>query len=128
MYKSSIFKPLASNDPLHVSMLKQIKETNKVDFIVMWNNRNIRRKQPADVIHAFKVFCDKIGKEKADKVCLLMHTQPVDENGTDLPAVIDAVAPNCNIIFSDKRRLQNELNWNYNIADVTINIANNINK
>jgi len=54
-----------------------------------------------------------------------MHTQPVDDNGTDLPAVIDAVASNCNIIFSEKRRLQHELNWNYNIADVTINIANN---
>jgi glycosyltransferase involved in cell wall biosynthesis len=49
----------------------------------------------------------------------------VDENGTDLPAVIDAVASDCNIIFSEKRRLQHELNWNYNIADVTINIANN---
>jgi glycosyltransferase involved in cell wall biosynthesis len=54
-----------------------------------------------------------------------MHTQPVDENGTDLPAVIEAVAPNCNIIFSEKRRPQEELNLIYNLADVTINIANN---
>ena len=54
-----------------------------------------------------------------------MHTQPVDENGTDLPAVIETMAPNCNIIFSEKRRLQHELNYNYNIADCTINIANN---
>jgi glycosyltransferase involved in cell wall biosynthesis len=54
-----------------------------------------------------------------------MHTQPVDENGTDLPAVVDAVAPGCNIIFSDKRRPVEELNLLYNIADCTINIANN---
>ena len=47
------------------------------------------------------------------------------ENGTDLYAVIETMAPECNIIFSEKRRLQHELNWNYNIADVTINIANN---
>ena len=95
------------------------------DFILYWSNRNIRRKQPADVIYAFKLFCEKIGKEKADKCLLLMHTQPVDDNGTDLPAVIEAVAPECNIKFSEKRRLQHELNWNYNLADCTINIANN---
>ena len=95
------------------------------EFVLYWSNRNIRRKQPADVIVAFQKFCDKIGKEKADKCVLLMHTQPIDENGTDLPAVIEAVAPNCNIIFSEKRRLQEELNLLYNLADCTINIANN---
>ena len=95
------------------------------EFVLYWSNRNIRRKQPADVIVAFQKFCDKIGKDKADKCVLLMHTQPIDENGTDLPAVIEAVAPNCNIIFSEKRRLQEELNLLYNLADCTINIANN---
>ncbi|MEY4332445.1 MAG: Rhodothermus phage [Bacteroidota bacterium] len=104
---------------------KEILGGKEYDFVLYWSNRNIRRKQPSDVIVAFKRFCDMIGKEKADKVCLLMHTQPVDENGTDLPAVIEAVAPECNIIFSEKRRPQNELNLLYNIADATINIANN---
>jgi glycosyltransferase involved in cell wall biosynthesis len=104
---------------------KEILGDKEYDFVLYWSNRNIRRKQPADVIVAFQKFCDKIGKEKADKCVLLMHTQPVDENGTDLPAVIDAVAPNCNIIFSEKRRPQEELNLIYNLADVTINIANN---
>jgi glycosyltransferase involved in cell wall biosynthesis len=104
---------------------KEILGDKEYDFVLYWSNRNIRRKQPADVIVAFQKFCDKIGKEKADKCVLVMHTQPVDENGTDLPAVIDAVAPNCNIIFSEKRRPQEELNLIYNLADVTINIANN---
>jgi glycosyltransferase involved in cell wall biosynthesis len=104
---------------------KEILGGKDYEFVLYWSNRNIRRKQPADVIVAFQKFCDKIGKEKADKCVLVMHTQPVDENGTDLPAVIDAVAPNCNIIFSEKRRPQQELNFLYNIADATINIANN---
>lgn len=104
---------------------KEILGGKDYDFVLYWSNRNIRRKQPSDVIYAFKLFCDKIGKEKADKCVLVMHTQPVDDNGTDLPAVIEAIAPNCNIIFSEKRRPQTELNWNYNIADCTINIANN---
>jgi glycosyltransferase involved in cell wall biosynthesis len=42
-----------------------------------------------------------------------------------LYAVIEELAPGINIRFSEKRRVQQELNWNYNIADVTINIANN---
>jgi len=118
---TNIYKPAE----VSAEFRKEILGGKDYDFVLYWSNRNIRRKQPADVIVAFKRFCDKIGKEKADKVCLVMHTQPVDENGTDLPAVIDVMAPDCNIIFSEKRRPQEELNLIYNIADVTINIANN---
>ena len=104
---------------------KQILGDKEYDFVLYWSNRNIRRKQPADVIVAFKRFCDMIGKDKADKCVLLMHTQPVDENGTDLPAVIETMAPECNILFSDARRPVDQLNLQYNLADATINIANN---
>jgi len=118
---TNIYKPAE----VSAEFRKEILGGKDYEFVLYWSNRNIRRKQPADVIVAFKKFCDKIGKEKAEKVCLVMHTQPVDENGTDLPAVIDVMAPECNIIFSEKRRPQEELNLIYNIADVTINIANN---
>ena len=104
---------------------KEILKGGDYDFVLYWSNRNIRRKQPADVIWAFNRFCEMIGEEKAKKVCLVMHTQPVDENGTDLPKVIEAVASKSNIIFSEKRRPVEELNLIYNIADCTINIANN---
>ena len=104
---------------------KEILGGKEYDFVFYWSNRNIRRKQPADVIWAFNRFCEMIGEERAKKVCLVMHTQPVDENGTDLPKVIEAVASKANIIFSDKRRPVEELNLIYNIADCTINIANN---
>ena len=118
---TNIYKPAE----VSAEFRKEILGGKDYEFVLYWSNRNIRRKQPADVIVAFKKFCDRIGKEKADKVCLVMHTQPVDENGTDLPAVIDVMAPECNIIFSEKRRPQEELNLIYNIVDVTINIANN---
>ena len=95
------------------------------DFVFFWSNRNIRRKQPSDVIMAFKDFCDRIGEEKASKVALIMHTQPIDQNGTNLREVYSTLAPDCNIIFSDKRRTTEELNYLYNIGDVTINIAGN---
>ena len=40
------------------------------EFIVFYNNRNIRRKMPGDVVLAFKTFCDMLPKEEADKCAL----------------------------------------------------------
>ena len=97
----------------------------KLDFIVFWNNRNIRRKQPADVILAYKHFCDQLPEEDAKRCALFMHTQVTDANGTDLKAVRDALCPDYKVIFSDQSVSQKELNYFYNIADVTINIASN---
>jgi len=100
-------------------------KNNNAEFVVFWNNRNIRRKQPGDVILAYKTFCDSLPKEKAEKCLLLMHTQPRDDNGTDLPAVKRALCNDYNITFSGVGIDDKQLNYYYNIADVTINIASN---
>lgn len=118
---TDIYKPVE----VPAEFRNEILKDKDYDFIFYWSNRNIRRKQPADVIWAYNLFCEMVGKDKADRTALVMHTQPVDENGTDLPKVVEAVANGRNIIFSDKRRTVEELNWLYNIADCTINIANN---
>ena len=96
-----------------------------IEFIVLYNSRNIRRKMPGDVVLAFKTFCDMLPKEKADKCALLMHTQPRDENGTDLPELVKAVAPDTKVYFSDQKLDNKHMNFLYNMADVTINIASN---
>jgi len=96
-----------------------------IEFIVLYNSRNIRRKMPGDVVLAFKTFCDMLPKEEADKCALLMHTQPRDENGTDLPELVKAVAPDIKIYFSDQKLDNKHMNFLYNMADVTINIASN---
>ena len=46
-------------------------------------------------------------------------------NGTDLIAVKDALCPDYKIIFSDRAVTQQQLNFFYNMADVTANIASN---
>ena len=94
-------------------------------FIIFWNNRNIRRKLPGDVIMAYKHFCDKLPKEEADKCALIMHTQPRDENGTDLPEVVRQVCPDYDVIFSHKKLDNRGLCYLYNIADVGMNMASN---
>ena len=121
----NIFQPMHKLDPAFVSMDKKIKEDNGVDFVVFWNNRNIRRKQQGDVILAFKHFVDQLPAEQQTKVALIMHTQAVDENGTDLRAVAKTLAPSCKIIFSEQKMSAHDLNAMYNVADVVVNIGSN---
>jgi glycosyltransferase involved in cell wall biosynthesis len=119
------FQPMHHLDPAYVSMYTKIKEENGVDFVVFWNNRNIRRKQPGDVILAFKHFVDQLPTDKQRRVALVMHTQAVDENGTDLRAVAKTLAPDCKIIFSEQKMSAHDLNAMYNVADVVVNIGSN---
>ena len=96
-----------------------------VNFIFFWNNRNIRRKHPADLILAYKTFCDRLPKEDANKCLLLMNTQVSDENGTDLSAVKRAVCPDYKIEITNGGVDLKTLNFFYNMSDVVVNIADN---
>ena len=117
-----IFKPL---EKVSKEALDIVNGDEKYDFILFFNNRNIRRKQPSDVIYSYRLFCDKLPKEKSDKCLLLMHTQPIDDNGTDLFAVINSICPNYKVKFINEKVEAERLNEFYNIVDCTINIANN---
>jgi glycosyltransferase involved in cell wall biosynthesis len=91
------------------------------DFILFFNSRNIRRKCISDLLAAHKVFLDSLPKEKADKVALVLHTQVVDGNGTDLDAVKTLLlGKKSNVFFSDQRIDTAELNILYNIADAIV--------
>jgi glycosyltransferase involved in cell wall biosynthesis len=124
----NIFRPITEGDIDYEEFKKietDFKNKHGVKFIIFWNNRNIRRKQPGDVILAFKKFCDMLPKENRKEVCLLMKTQVVDENGTDLWAVKKNICPNYKVLFEDSIIIPKVMNFFYNLADVTINIASN---
>ena len=106
-------------------MKSELFQGKDIDFCLFYNNRNIRRKMTSDTIMAFKTFADKLPKEKRDKTAFVLHTQPSDNNGTDLPAVVQEMCPDLNIIFSTQKLENKHLNYLYNIADVTINLASN---
>ena len=104
---------------------KQVLGGKDYKFVLFWMNRNIKRKQPSDVIWAFNKFRDGLSEEDKNKVCLIMHTAPIDQNGTNLIEVQKRIAPDCDIKFSTDRVNQEQLNWLYNLSDCTINIAGN---
>jgi len=116
------FRPIEISDPHFTNLCKfrqNLFGANDPDFVLFFNSRNIRRKNPSNLILAYKLLCDSLPKEDAANMCLLLHTDRVDPNGTDLPAVVHAVCPNYRVQFTDRKYNEQELNYLYNIADIT---------
>jgi len=106
---------------------QQIFQDEEKEFVMFFNSRNIRRKQIPDTMLAFKYFLDKLPKEKADKCCLILHTEVISEAGTNLEEVRKILFkdyPNA-IMFSTNKLGNKELNYLYNIADVQILLTSN---
>jgi hypothetical protein len=98
---------------------------NRYKFKILYLNRNIRRKQPGDTVLAYKTFLDSLTPEQRNECCIIFHTAAVDEAGTDLKAVCGAIIPDGNVIFTDTKFTDKELNYLYNSCDVYINLASN---
>jgi glycosyltransferase involved in cell wall biosynthesis len=90
------------------------------NFVALFNSRNIHRKRVSDLVLAYAKMCEGLAKEQSDKCLLVLHTDPVDQHGTDLPALVRALCP-YPVAFSDKKLEERQLNWLYNIADVVCN-------
>ena len=122
-----IFKPLDHSSDEFKNFKKSLFKDKEHDFVVFFNSRNIHRKRPGDTILAFRYFCDMIGKEKAKKCALVLHTQASDNNGTDLRAVKEAICDPeyVNVYFSQERLAPAQMNLLYNIADLNILISSN---
>tara|TARA_R100001163_G_C5064480_1_gene202115 strand:+ start:96 stop:1529 length:1434 start_codon:yes stop_codon:yes gene_type:complete len=121
------FFPIREGDELYPKLIEFKKQTVPVetDFIVYFNSRNIHRKRPGDTLMAYKHFCDIIGEEKAKRTALVMHTQPTDNNGTDLQAMKNTFYPNGNIFFSSAKISPQQMNFMYNMADLTVLLSSN---
>ncbi len=121
------YHPLPADDEKMLETRKRLFGDAQVDYVVFYNSRNIRRKQTSDIIYAFNIFMSKLTPEQRERVRLVLHTQPVDDNGTDLPRVIRDVTPDIEkyVVFSPNRTEYDYLNHLYNIADVTINMSSN---
>ena len=69
----------------------------------------------------FNEFAEEVGP---DKVRLIMHTNPKDQHGQDLEAIIKSLdADDGRIMLSTNKVSQKDLGAFYNIADCTINIS-----
>jgi glycosyltransferase involved in cell wall biosynthesis len=115
------FYPIENETDELKEFKKYITKGKEYDFILLFNSRNIRRKSIPDTILAWKLFIDRLPKEKAEKCLLILHTEPISDHGTDIPAVIDYLFPNnTNIVISNEKLPMDKMNLLYNCADGTI--------
>ena len=126
-----VFFPIAEGNPKWGELQtfkKQLFGGKEYDFTLMFNSRNIRRKSFPDTLLAWKQFTDDLPEEERSKVALIAHTQPVDENGTDLPAVIEMLwgetPPNV-FITGLNRFIPEQMNLLYNCSDAGILLSSN---
>ena len=108
---------------------KEIKELRKDNFpdwkedkfVFFWNNRNARRKLPSSILWWSKEWRDEVGHDKA---CMVMHTDPFDDNGPNLDAIMQELKlKEGQLFFSRDKVDQHHLAAMYNMADCTINIS-----
>jgi glycosyltransferase involved in cell wall biosynthesis len=119
---SNIFKPLDSEEKRKELREKYFKSDDK--FVIMWNNRNAKRKQSGTLIHWYSKFLDKLDEEQAKKCVLLMHTDPADPYGQDLNMILkDFGLDKGQVLLSREKVPPHNLAAMYNISDVVVNIS-----
>lgn len=96
---------------------------DNIEFIALCNNANLRRKQIPDVIFSFKSFCDTLPNKQRSKVALILHTNPMSSKGCNVYDIVNSLGDEYNIYVSEHKLSDTLLNYLYNIADVTINLA-----
>ena len=125
-----VFRPLTEeekNSSEFNAFKANMLQGKDIDFTLLFNSRNIRRKQIPDTILAYRHFIDSLPFEQAKKCLLLLHTNPVDEHGTDLHAVIELLCTGeqYNVHFTNGMYDNTRMNWLYNIADCSILLTSN---
>jgi len=125
--KDHFYPVNTSEDTQQLETFKQEISIEDKDFVLFFNSRNLRRKAIPNTMLAYKAFCERIGERQAKKCVFILHTDPVDNAGTDLYKVTDHLIndPTVDIRFSTSKVAPNRLNQFYNVADATIQMSSN---
>jgi glycosyltransferase involved in cell wall biosynthesis len=124
---SNVFKPLPENDKAIKARKQAIfgQNSSDYDFIIFYNSRNIQRKKTSNTILSFRMFCDSLPPEKAAKCALILHTEVVQDAGTDLVAIIQSLCPMYKVIIDEGRYTPEDMAAYYNLADITVLVSSN---
>lgn len=122
---SDMFFPIESTNPTLKEFRTRLFSGKDYQFVIMYNSRNVHRKRTSNIILAFRHFCDNIPEEESSKCVLVLHTEIMQDAGTNLIAVKEALCPNYNIVFSPGKLSPQDMNMMYNIADTVVNASSN---
>jgi glycosyltransferase involved in cell wall biosynthesis len=120
---AEVFYPLSDEQSLQAK--RQILRGKPDDeFVMLWVGRNARRKQPGDLLWAWKMFIDRIkAKYGHTKATLVMHTDPNDTEGPNLFSLVDLFRLQNNVAFSTERTSFDDMRSLYAASDCSINVS-----
>jgi glycosyltransferase involved in cell wall biosynthesis len=91
-------------------------------FTCLYVSRNARRKMISDILVSWRDFIEELQQKYGHKkATMVLHTDPLDQEGTNLHQVIDLLGIRENIVFSKDRIGFNEMRSLYNMCDTIVN-------
>lgn len=119
------FKPIEQQKVEELK--KQILGEDRAEhFIGLWINRNAKRKRSNDVLESWKLFLDKLELTDGHRnATLIMHTDPYDDQGSNLVKTSEMLGLQKNVFFSRDRLGFEQIAILHNISDFCLNISLN---
>lgn len=122
---SEIYYPI-SDDESKAQKVKLLGKDRADHFTALFVSRNARRKMPSDILVSWKQFLDKLQERHGHKkATLLMHTDPLDQEGPNLYHVTEMLDIVDNVKFSKSRIDFNEMRNVYAACDTVVNRSSN---
>jgi glycosyltransferase involved in cell wall biosynthesis len=95
-------------------------------FKVLWVNRNATRKMPGDLLDSWQRFLAQLEEKHGHRQALLiMHTDPGDGEGPNLPAMTELLGITPNVMYSTDKYDFDRMNILHNFADAYVNVSKN---
>lgn len=120
-----LYKPISKEESMQFK--KRLLGNERADhFTALYVSRNARRKMTADILVSWKLFLkDLQEKHGHTKASIIMHCDPLDQEGTNLHSVIDMLGIKENTIFSKDRIGFEDMRVLYNMCDTVVNRSSN---
>ena len=118
---TDLYEPLPKEESLKFK--EALLGRDRIDhFTCLYVSRNARRKMTSDILLSWKMFLDELSVKKGHKkATMVLHTDPMDQEGTNLYQVIDMLGLKDNIVFSKERIGFGDMKALYNMCDTIVN-------
>ena len=118
---ADLYAPLSREESLNFK-IKLLGREKADHFTVLYVSRNARRKMTSDILVSWRDFIESLRTNHGHtKATLILHTDPMDPEGTNLLQVIDLLGIRDHVVFSKDRIGFNEMRSLYCVCDTIVN-------
>lgn len=120
-----LYGPMPEEEVLQLK--KKLLGPERLDhFTALYVSRNARRKMTSDILVSWKMYMSEL-KEKHghQKASIIMHCDPLDQEGTNLHSVVDMLGIRDSVVFSKDRIAFEDMRTLYNVCDTVVNRSSN---